>query len=58
MRMYLVLAEDERLALSALAIQERRSMREQAAYLLRLKLEELGELPAVEPGQGAEGAGG
>jgi len=54
MRMYLVLAEDERLALSALAIQERRSMREQAAYLLRLKLEELGELPA----KGTDGAGG
>lgn len=29
-------------------------MREQAAYLLRLKLEELGELPA----KGTDGAGG
>lgn len=54
MRMYIFLTEDEREALSTLAVQERRPMREQAAYLLRQKLEEIGALPAVEPGQAVE----
>ena len=47
-RMYIILYVDEIKALRSLAKRERRSMREQAAYMIRQKLMELGELPAVD----------
>ncbi len=46
-RMTIFLSADEARALHAMALHERREAREQAAYLLRQKLEELGVLPAV-----------
>jgi hypothetical protein len=51
-RMTIYLTIDEALALHSLAIRERREAREQASYLLRQKLEELGMLPAVDAGGG------
>ncbi len=53
-RMTIYLTADEAMALHAMAQRERREGREQAAYLLRLKLEELGELPAGETQKAAE----
>lgn len=53
-RMTIYLTADEARALHSLAIRERRETREQASYLLRQKLEELGALPAHQPA--AQGA--
>lgn len=51
-RMSIFLTIDEARALHALAQKERREAREQAAFLLRQKLVELGALPVDEPGRG------
>lgn len=61
-RMTIMLQQDERKALIALALDERRDPRQQAALIIRRELENLGLLrpagtclPQVEARQGAAG---
>lgn len=51
----IALTDAERDALWEVALLERRSEADQAAYFIRQKLEELGVLPAAKIGRGADG---